>query len=112
MRALAERRRQLDQARAAALDLIFDDDRYFYPNRRPAVSAERAREYFLIQLEVDHLIQEVERLVREAPVVTFSSSFQGRLQELAALAPVATEFQVRLPVDPKVPGMGADAEWG
>ena len=103
LRALAECREKLDEAREAAIALILDEDRYFYPHTRPAVSAERVREYFLVQLEVDRLIQVVEQLVSETPAVTLSPAFQRRLQDLEALSPVADEFRIQLPVDPKLP---------
>lgn len=51
--ALATQRRKLDDARAHSKALIFDETRYFYPYKPPAVSAERASEYWKVQGEVD-----------------------------------------------------------
>ena len=39
---LATRRDQLDKARTFAKELIYDEVKYFYPFKPPAVSAEKA----------------------------------------------------------------------
>lgn len=54
--ALALGRRKLDEARSFAKQLIFDETRYFYPYKPPAVSAERASEYWKVQGEVDERV--------------------------------------------------------
>ncbi len=53
---LQERRRQLDQARAHALDLIFDEQRYFYPYDS------RRAEYERVQREVEERVAGVREL--------------------------------------------------
>ena len=60
--ALAEQRRRLDVAREAALALVFDEQRYFYPYRPPEVAPEKAREYWPVQQEVDELRRAVEEI--------------------------------------------------
>lgn len=50
---LVAQRAQLDEARAHAKELIFDERRYFYPYRPPAVSGDRYAEYLRVQAEVD-----------------------------------------------------------
>ena len=53
---LRKTREELDEARAHALELIFDREKYFYPYRPPAVSAEQARAYTEAQLAVDRRV--------------------------------------------------------
>ena len=60
--AVATLRRRLDEARAFAKELIFDEQRYFYPYKAPAVSAERASEYWKVQGEVDERVARVREL--------------------------------------------------
>ena len=59
---LAEQREQLDEARRHAVELIYDEQRYFYPYKPPAVSAERAAEYGPVQREVDERVATVREL--------------------------------------------------
>jgi hypothetical protein len=59
---LAERRRLLDEARREAKDLIYDEVRYFYPYRAPAVSGEKESEYWKVQAEVDARVAKVREL--------------------------------------------------
>jgi uncharacterized protein YkwD len=56
---LAEQRTQLDQARAFAKELIFDEVKYFYPYAPPQVSSERFAEYNRVQAEVDRRVAAV-----------------------------------------------------
>jgi uncharacterized protein YkwD len=53
---IAAQRAQLDEARAHAKELIFDERRYFYPYRPPAVSSDRYAEYQRVQAEVDRRV--------------------------------------------------------
>ncbi len=46
----------LDEARKDARDLIYDEDKYFYPYRPPAVSSDRYAEYVRVQAEVDRRV--------------------------------------------------------
>ncbi|MHC4079370.1 MAG: hypothetical protein ACYST0_13120, partial [Planctomycetota bacterium] len=48
---VAVARERLDKARAHALALIFDHVKYFYPYKPPAVSGEKASEYWKVQKE-------------------------------------------------------------
>ncbi len=56
---IGERRTELDERRVAALELIFDEQRYFYPYKPPAVSGAKASEYHKVQSEVDDLVRAV-----------------------------------------------------
>jgi uncharacterized protein YkwD len=62
--ALADERRALDVARKQALDLIFDEERYFYPYNPPECPPQKAAKYAGVQREVDELVRAV-RLVWE-----------------------------------------------
>jgi uncharacterized protein YkwD len=53
---LAAQRDTLDAARDAARALIYDEVRYFYPYKPPAVSSDKFAEYNRVQAEVDRLV--------------------------------------------------------
>ena len=55
-------REVLDEARAHAKALIYDEVRYFYPYRPPAVSGAKAAEYHEVQQEVDERVASLRRL--------------------------------------------------
>lgn len=59
---IAAQRELLDRARAAAKELIYDEARYFYPYKPPAVSSEKFAEYQRVQQEVDRLVAAVRSL--------------------------------------------------
>lgn len=59
---VAAARERLDKARAHALALIFDHKKYFYPYRPPAVSGEKASEYWKVQKEVDKRVEAVKEI--------------------------------------------------
>ncbi|MBK8100929.1 MAG: hypothetical protein IPK26_27920 [Planctomycetes bacterium] len=56
---LAVQRAALDDARKHAIELIYDEVKYFYPYKPPAVSAEKAKEYAEVQAEVDRRVASV-----------------------------------------------------
>ncbi|MBM4016513.1 MAG: CAP domain-containing protein, partial [Planctomycetes bacterium] len=91
---LAEKAEQLAAARQHALELIFDEVKYFYPYRPPAVAPERAMEYAAAQQEVDRRVNAVRELWgrEEAvppeppePHVPLTSGFMATLEELKLL---------------------------
>ncbi|MEZ6036959.1 MAG: CAP domain-containing protein [Planctomycetota bacterium] len=55
-------REELDAARRHAKELIYDEARYFYPYKPPAVSAEKFAEYNKVQAEVDERVAAVRAL--------------------------------------------------
>ncbi len=63
----AERDR-LDAARAHALELIFDEVKYFYPYKPPAVSADQAKLYAAVQREVDVRVKAVRDVWEDSKV--------------------------------------------
>lgn len=62
---LAEQRAQLDAARAAAKGLIYDEVKYFYPYKPPAVSADKFAEYNRVQAEVNRLVDAVRAIWKD-----------------------------------------------
>lgn len=59
---LAAQRALLDDARRVAKELIFDEKKYFYPYKPPAVSSDRYAEYLRVQAEVDRRVAAVRTL--------------------------------------------------
>lgn len=60
--ALRERVVKLKKARDEALQLVFDEKRYFYPYRPPECPAEKAAQYAEVEAEVDRLVAAVREL--------------------------------------------------
>jgi hypothetical protein len=79
---LAAARRELDERRSFALELIFDESKYFYPYKPPAVSSERASQYAAVQREVDERVAEVRGLWESALRVKLPASFRDELSDL------------------------------
>lgn len=82
---VAEHRRQLDAARSAALALIFDEVRYFYPYRPPDVTPEKAATYDEVQREVDRLVEAVTVVWEAAPTARIPEPLETALPELGWL---------------------------
>ncbi|GAB4147902.1 MAG: hypothetical protein Fur0037_16170 [Planctomycetota bacterium] len=83
----------LDQARAEALDLIYDEVRYFYPYRPPAVSGEKAAEYAKVQAEVDRRVAAVRAIWNDLRVkVSVPASLEADLDRLDFVARVLAEL--------------------
>lgn len=62
---LESQRQVLDEARSHARDLIFDEQRYFYPYKPPQVSADRYAEYLKVQAEVDRRVDALRAIWRD-----------------------------------------------
>lgn len=65
---VAAERERLEVARAHALELIFDEVKYFYPYRPPAVSSEQAKLYAEVQREVDRRVKAVHDVWEDSQV--------------------------------------------
>ncbi|MGE3174689.1 MAG: CAP domain-containing protein [Planctomycetota bacterium] len=103
---IAAQRRQLDEARATAKELIFDEERYFYPYSPPQVSPDRYAEYSRVQQEVNRRVDAIRSLwdddryrVRVPATVTdgldridWVAQVLSDLGELDALALVPVEW--------------------
>lgn len=62
---LAAQRDLLDKARDHARELIYDEVKYFYPYKQPAVSSEKAAEYSRVQAEVNRRIAALRAIWRD-----------------------------------------------
>ena len=80
LRSLADVRRELDTARKAALDLIFDEDVYFYPYAPPE-PPHTAGEYARAQQKVDELVSAVRAVEARAKPVKLTKEFQVLAEE-------------------------------
>ena len=65
---VAAERERLEAARSHALELIFDEVKYFYPYRPPAVSSEQAKLYAEVQREVDRRVKAVHDVWEDSKV--------------------------------------------
>lgn len=116
--ALREERIALDKARQYALDLIFDEEKYFYPYRPPECPPEKAKLYGPVQQEVSKRVAAVSELWNSKSVVPIGSAqpslrllheIDSRLRSMKAfstetpedealylsLDPAATEYNIR-----------------
>lgn len=90
---LSAQRDQLDAARREARSLIYDEVRYFYPFRPPAVSGEKAAEYAKVQAEVDRLVANVRTIWKDDRIkVKVPASLQLDLDRLDWVAKVLTNL--------------------
>lgn len=113
---VGERYTQLLEARKHGLALIFDEVKYFYPYRPPAVSGERYQEYRVVQEEVDRRVEVVRELYEETKgalaipknLRTTVERFDWVLRALAGFGEVVpgvaarTAWVRRLPNGPKI----------
>ena len=85
LRLLAEQRQELDRRREVALELIFDEEEYFYPYNPPACPPERAKLYPAVQQRVDRLVDEVRKVWADDARVALRGSLREMLEEAAWL---------------------------
>lgn len=100
---VAEQRRELDRRRASALELIFDEETYFYPYQPPAVDADKARLYWPVQTRVDELVAAVREVWGKPREVKLASGFREALDELDWLRRRSAEAQLELPDSGELP---------
>lgn len=82
LNSVAERRAELDRRRAAALDLIFDEEEYFYPYRPPECPPDKARLYPAVQRRVDELVLAVSLVWNDSRSAKLSKPFKDGVEEL------------------------------
>lgn len=82
---LLKQRAQLDEARQLALELIEDEERYFYPYLQPEVSAEKAAQYHKVQAEVSRRVADLQGIWTKSTQVKLSTTLKARLREIAWL---------------------------
>lgn len=80
--ALEKARATLDGKRKLALDLIFDETRYFYPYAPPECPPEKGKLYAGVQHEVDERVSEVKDAWKSTRQVNLPESFRAALLEL------------------------------
>lgn len=85
---LGEQRTELDEKREAALELIFDEEEYFYPYNPPECPPERAKLYPGVQRRVDELVAEVRGVWQATKSVRLNDKFTEALAELDWLTSV------------------------
>lgn len=93
---VAEQRRELDRRRALALELIFDEETYFYPYQPPAVDADKAKLYWPVQTRVDELVAAVREVWSRPREVKLPAGFRDALDELDWLGRRSAEVQLEL----------------
>ncbi len=93
---LATKREGLNEVRKVALDLIFDEERYFYPYRQPDVSAKRAAEYPAVKREVISLANDVLKVWKSSPKVRVPKNTKSDLVELRWLSDHAKQAEAKL----------------
>ena len=96
---LAAAREELDTRRVTALELIFDEEEYFYPYRPPECPPQKARLYWPVQQRVDELVSATREVWLGSRATRLSGGFRAALDELAwTLEMSAThDFDVELP---------------
>lgn len=80
---LAAQHAELGARRTAALALIFDEERYFYPYNPPECPPERAKDYAGVQQEVDRLVGLVRDVWNAPRRVRIPTAFRAALESLA-----------------------------
>jgi uncharacterized protein YkwD len=112
--ALAQARTTLDEERKLALDLIFDEERYFYPYTPPECPPEKGRLYAGVQQEVDELVARVKDAWKFARRVITPENFRAALLELDWNRAVRTprKLAISLPatLPPWIDGLDREAE--
>jgi uncharacterized protein YkwD len=79
---IADARKTLDLKRKHALDLIFDEERYFYPYNPPECPPEKGRLYAGVQQEVDESVARVRDAWKFARRASMPEAFRAALLEL------------------------------
>jgi uncharacterized protein YkwD len=84
---LVAARQALDAARQHARELIYDEVKYFYPYKPPAVSADRFAEYVRVQAEVNRRVAALRALWNDQKLkLTVPGSVQADLERIDWLA--------------------------
>lgn len=88
---VAEARKKLDVARERALELIFDEEQYFYPYRPPECPPEKAKEYPAVQRRVDELVGSLRDAWKNDVSVKIDDRTAGMVKELTWLIEESAE---------------------
>lgn len=107
---LAELRRELDDARKAALDAIFDEETYFYPYN-PPVPPKTAGDYARASRNVDELVGLVDEVWAKKKSVHVPKEFRAALEEYAWCVHASSEHELEVEALPEyVLGLALDCE--
>ena len=111
---VAKQRAELDVKRKAALDLVFDEARYFYPYEPPACPAEKAKLYAAVQHDVDVRVAAVRDLWKSSKRVELAPGVRAALEEVEWVRARASEQNLALEVPNTVPAWieGIEASLG
>ncbi len=82
LRALAKEHAELEARRAHALELIFDEQKYFYPYNPPECPQEQARHYAGVQQEVDERVAAVRTAWKSPRRVRVPERLRAAVEEL------------------------------
>jgi uncharacterized protein YkwD len=93
---LSERRRALDEARAEALALIFDEEQYFYPYDPPACPPERAALYPAVARRVAEKVDAVRALWDVKDSVSPGKSLSALVEVLDQLTALSRGERITL----------------
>ena len=108
--ALAELRRELDDARKAALDAIFDEETYFYPYN-PPTPPKTAGDYARASRNVDELVGLVREVWAKKKSVHVPKEFRAALEEYAWCVHASSEHELEVEAVPAyVMGLALDCE--
>lgn len=100
---VAAQRAELDARRAAALKLIFDEERYFYPYSPPACPPEKAKLYAGVQQEVDALVSAAREPWNAPKRARTSAAFRVALEEIAWSRGAQAARKLAFAWDPTLP---------
>lgn len=101
---IAKQRVKLDKARTHALDLIFDEEEYFYPYRPPACPSEKARLYPAVQREVDVRVESLrDAWAKGNKTVSLPDTFLTGLEEIDWLRGIQKNVGIVLKLPEDVP---------
>lgn len=110
---LAEQRTILDGKRKNALDLIFNEEEYFYPYNPPECPPDKARLYPAVQRRVDELVGEVNAVWSAPKSVSLPKKFRAAIEELAwnraRQAELGLSFEKPVELPPWVAGLDLEA---
>lgn len=100
---VAQDREELDYRRKAALDLIFDEEKYFYPYRPPECPPEKARLYWPVQREVDELVGELRDVWEKPRQAKIAKGFHEDIAELKWCIERSAEYDIELIYTEEIP---------
>lgn len=96
---LQEQREELERRRKFALELIFDEEKYFYPYNPPECPPEKAKLYPAVQKEVDKRVAALREIWDRAESVSLSRSVRETLSTMRRIREFAERIGARVGVE-------------